>query len=327
MPKSTYDKYSLLKEYLTAGKHTIEDCAIFMGHDKRTAYRAIKVLAKEPTFRKVKNGRQAFFYMEDIEKNKNAEFIQQLEKILKSSNGSAQEARLTGPLQKLIEKLKKRDEDAYPDAISVNNDLVIDLGPFAACDFEKEADKYDRYLQAIKANQKIKIDYQHSENGEITKYTLSPLKLIMRIDTLYLYAAYTNNEGIEIKHPFVFNQIKRMSILSEKFTPVRVSTTELYRYAFSKWIPNLNEHPAQDIVLEATESWSKALFSRANFASEGQGKYIERNGKSFLEMNLAITPDFKSWLFGLLGAVKIHKPESLKKDAENYLNAALKALK
>lgn len=327
MPKSTYDKYSLLKEYLTNGKRTIDDCASYMGHDKRTAYRAIKVLAKDPNFRKVKNGRQACFYMEDTAKSKNAELILQLEKIMKGSNGSAQEARLTGPLQKLIDKLKKRDEDAYPDAISVNNDLVIDLGPFAACDFEKEADKYDRYLQAIKANQKIKIDYLHTENGEITKYTLCPIKLIMRIDTLYLFASYKNDEGVEIKHPFVFNQIKRMSIMSETFPPIKVNTAELYRFAFSKWIPNLDENPAQDIVLEATQSWSKALFSRANFASEGQGKYVERGGKAFLEMNLSITPDFKSWLFGILDAVKIHKPESLKKDAESYLNAALKAFK
>ncbi len=327
MSRSTYDKYNGLKEFLTAGKHTIDECAIFMDQDKRTAYRAIKALKKEPTFRQEKRGRQAFFYMEDITKSENAELIQNLEKIMKASNGTAQEARLTGPLQKLIDKLKKRDEAALPDAIFINNDLVIDLGPFAACDFEKEADKYDRYLQAIKSNQKIKIDYQHSENGEITKYTLCPLKLIMRIDTLYLYAAYTNDEGVECKHQFVFNQIKRMSILSETFTPIKVRTTELYRHAFSKWIPDLNKLPPQDIVLEATTNWSKALFSRANFSSEEQGKFVERNGKAFLEMNLSVTPDFKSWLFGLLDAVKIHKPESLKKDAEDYLNAALKAFK
>lgn len=327
MARSTYDKYTLLKEFLSSGRHTIDECAIFMEQDKRTAYRAIKALAKEPTFRREKNGRQAYFFIEDRAKNENDDIVSNLEKILKISSGSAAESRITAPLLKLTEKLKKREKDALPDAISINSDLAIDLGPFAACDFDKEAEKYDRYLQAIKANKKIRIEYQHSKDGATTKYLLCPLKLIMRIDTLYLYAAYTKETGEEVKHQFVFNQIKRMSTTNETFTPIKVRPADIYRYAFSRWIPNLDKEPPQNIVLEATEAWSKMIFARANFALPEQGKLEERGGKTFLKMNLSITPDFKSWLFGMLDAVKIHEPASLKKDAEEYLKAALKALK
>ena len=46
-----------------------------------------------------------------------------------------------------------------------------------------------------------------------------------------------------------------------------------------------------------------------------------------LELNISITPDFKSWLFGMLDSVKIIKPLSLKKEALKYLQDSINELK
>lgn len=326
MPSSTYDKYNALKDYLSQGKRTIEECAAFLRRDKRSAYRAINALKCDTNVRTEKKGRQSFFFVENRAKHTNDEIIKILDGVLKKSSGSAAEMRLTAPLQKLSEKLKKQDEGVMPESIVVNDDFIIDLGPFAVCDFEKNKEKYNRTLQAIKNCQKLKIEYKHTSTGKIEKLVVCPLKLIMRIDTLYLWAVRLNQDE-ERDYLFVFEQIKRMSFLQETFKPYPLKASNLYRYSIGKWSPNLKEFPPKKIVLEATREWSASFLSRLHFKSPEQGGVIMRENKTFIEMNLSITPEFKMWLFGMLDSVKIHEPLELKKATEDYLKEALKQLK
>ena len=320
-----YNKYKALREYLSKGKRTVQECALFLEKDQRTAYRALAELKKDPCFRHEKQGKSSLFFIEDRTQYENDNLIRNLEKIVKKSSGSASEARMVLLLQKLIDNLKKQDNEALPDSIFINEDFIIDLGPFAVCDFNKEKTKYDRYLQAIKQHLKLRIEYLPSNTGKSLRYTICPLKLIMRIDTVYLYACIDGEESVP--RVFVLEQILKMTITKDSFAPISLKLTELYRYSFAKWIPNLQEYPPERILLEAKSSWAAALFSRVNFSSVEQGECLKKGNKTFLRLNLSVTPDFKSWLFGLLDVVRICEPESLRIGAEEYLKLALKALK
>ncbi len=322
--KSTYDKYNALKTYLYSGKRTIEDCAAYLNKDKRTAYRAISKLSTDKDFRTIKNGRNTLYYMEDTSRDQQTVIIKSLKKILKSSGGSASESRLTDQLEKLITNLESQERSTLPESISINNDLVIDLGLFTACDFTAQNSRYNRFLQAIKECKKIRINYQHSADGETTNYIVCPLKLIMRIDTLYLLAVPEN----DIPNPklFVFDQIKRTNFLNETFKPIDVNVNTFYRYAFSKWVPDTKINPPEHIHLEAIRPWTEAIFARARF-KEGQGSVVKKGNKTIVKMNFSITPDFKVWLFGMLDAVNIIAPKSLKESAKEYLKEASKTIK
>ena len=100
----------------------------------------------------------------------------------------------------------------------------------------------------------------------------------------------------------------------------------MYQYSFAKWIPDTKELPPTQIVLEATADWSAQIFKRFHFQNNNDFASSTQK-KTKLELYLSITPDFKSWLFGMLDAVKIIKPLSLKREAQKYLEESLKALK
>lgn len=325
---ATYNKYLKLRDFLLTGQRSIVECADLMKVSRRTAHRFIRVLKSDPAFRKRIVGRSAVYYLENDSHGAVDAVVDNLEKILKLSSGSAAESRLVEPLKQMVESLKKKEGCYQPESYSVDSDLYVDFGFFTNCDFNENSEKYDRYLNAIKHHKKIKVVYRHSSTETDERMTLMPLKLVMRIDTLYLWAAY--EEGGELKDwLFVFDQIRRASFTEETFEPPQLKAEDIYRYAFAKWRPDLAVHPVERIVLEAETPWASSLFARAKFQSLKQGEVVNKDDVSkptLLIMNLSVTPDFKAWLFGMLDSVKILEPASLKAEAKAYLEKALRNL-
>lgn len=327
MSVSTYDKYNSLRDFLKTGQRSIEDCVLHMGQNKRTIYRALKVLRSEPGFRTIRGKGGTRFAMEDASLNAKISIIQSLENITKKSSGSASEERLVASIQRLISSIQKNNGTTALEAFPTHDDFIIDLGPQTDCNFNNEAlkKKIEKCLQSIRNHQKIKIQYTRTQNSLTETFIIKPVKLIMRIDTLYLWGAHEIN-GEESMRLFVFNQISRFTYLSETFKPIKENPATLYQYSFAKWIPDTKELPPTQIVLEATADWSAQIFKRFHFQNNNDFASSTQK-KTKLELYLSITPDFKSWLFGMLDAVKIIKPLSLKREAQKYLEESLKALK
>lgn len=328
MPVSTYDKYTSLKRFLSSGQRTLDDCVTHMGQNKRTIYRALKVLKKEPGFSTQKRGKNILFTMEDTSLNTKNRIIKTLEGIIKKSKGSAAEERLTDALQRVVRSMQEKNENALPEPISVHEDFIVDLGPQSDCNFNNNffKKKCEKCLMAIQNHQKIQIQYTHTRSSVTETLLIKPHKIIMRIDTLYLWGAEEKN-GEDVMNLYVFNQINNIKYLSETFEPLKENPKNLYQHAFGKWIPNLDDEPVTQVVLEATKEWTKQFFKRFNFKKQNEDSIISINPKNRLELNISITPDFKCWLFGMLDSVKIIKPLSLKKEAIKYLEDSLKALK
>ena len=328
MPTSTYDKYTSLKGFLSSGLRSIDDCVLHMDQNKRTIYRAINVLKKEPGFRTIRKGKNVLFTMEDSSVSEKNNIVYQLEKIIKKSGGSPAEERLMAPLRRIVNSILEKNKNALPDSYSFHDDFIIDLGPTVDCNFNNDLfkRKCEKCLQAIQNHQKIRIQYTHTNNSVTESILVKPYKLIMRIDTLYLWAAQEKN-GSEAMFLYVFNQINKIQYLSETFEPIKENPKNLYRYAFAKWMPNLEKDPPTKIVLEATKEWSAQIFKRFNFQKQNAEAIITPTQKNRLELNISITPDFKSWLFGMLDSVKIIKPLSLKKEALKYLQDSINELK
>lgn len=325
---TTYSKYLKLREFLLTGQRSIDECADLVKVSRRTAHRFIRVLKSDPAFRKRLVGRRAVYYLENDSQSTVEAVAQNLEKIMKLSSGSAAENRLVEPLKQMVEGLRTREGCYLPESYFVDNDLYVDFGFFTNCDFHENSEKYDRYLNAIKHRKKVKILYRHSSTEKDERYTLMPLKLVMRIDTLYLWAAY-DEDGEHKDWLFVFDQIRRATFTDEVFEPLDYKAEDLYSHAFAKWRPDPAIEPVERIVIEAASPWTSSLFARARFKDVKQGEVVNKDEVSKptrLVMNLSITPDFKSWLFGMLDSVKILEPESLKVEAKKYLEDSLRNL-
>ena len=95
-----------------------------------------------------------------------------------------------------------------------------------------------------------------------------------------------------------------------------------YKYTFGKWT-NANLQP-QDISLLIKAKWLQSQFKKSKFVPEAVIK--ESKSRFVVDLKLRITPDFKSWLLGVLPEVEILKPPSLKTDMKALVKEAMKSL-
>ena len=94
-----------------------------------------------------------------------------------------------------------------------------------------------------------------------------------------------------------------------------------YKYAFGKYT---DTSKPEDVSLEikAESKWLQTQFERSHFNPEISKRY-DKNKNMIVDMKLRITPDFKTWLKGVAGDVRILKPASLKEEVKQLLKKAL----
>ena len=215
---------------------TVEELANYMDCNTRTIFRFLKDLSKEnSSLRKIKNpGQPRRFFIEQTKNNVNAPLIRSLRKLHKELTDHA-EIRYTKVINKAIDALegKTPETDCAPEAISLDPDFIIDHGPFSEYDISEA--RIERYLTAIKKGQCMKVHYMQGSSGEIQKLEIRPLKLILRMGTLYL--AYSTEKTKNVKPKLlVVKRIRQESLMQEFFKPQEIDVQNFYKYCYGKWV-------------------------------------------------------------------------------------------
>jgi predicted DNA-binding transcriptional regulator YafY len=306
---------------------TVESMAISMNCKARTIYRHIQQLEKENCgLHKFKQEGQTFYVIQPEQKTDfNQDLVKKLEKLRKSfESDSPTGVKNLKIIDNLINSLSVTDPDSFKvDPISVDPDFELDYGPFCDHNLKKKDAIVSKILKAIHDGVKITITYRSATHEEEqTTVTVSPVKLVLRIDTLYLIAADDEFEETQIFKNFMVENIVNMTTTTEPIVKFAFDLKTHYKYTFGKWT-NANLQP-QDISLLVKSKWLQTQFKKSNFVPAAVIK--ESKSRFVVDLKLRITPDFKSWLLGVLPDVEILKPASLKADMKNLVKEAMKSL-
>ncbi|NLO23626.1 MAG: WYL domain-containing protein [Fibrobacter sp.] len=318
---SSYNKTNRIKSRLEASPATIEELSNYMECNSRTIYRYINEFKKENLGLKeiVKAGQPKRFFIEKHQVNPNLNLIRSLEN-MKDELIVESNHRYSKLLAKSIKALKGNptEEGVSPEPISVDPHFVIDHGPFS--EFKASEKSIEKFLKAIKLGQMLKVQYCQGSNEEIQTMEIQPLKLILRMGTLYL--AYIS---IENKTPkiLVFKRIQKVSYL-KKFAPsVEINSKKFYEHTFGKWVSDPSIKPIK-IVFEIKSTWLKTILKESQF----NPKVVinTQNKKTIATLHIKESPDLKNWLISVLGDIDIIKPIELKEELKKELSARLKSL-
>ena len=319
-----YEKISNIKNILCKPM-TVESMAISMNCKARTIYRHIQQLEKENCgLHKFKQEGQTFYVIQPEQKTDfNQDLVKKLEKLRKSfESDSPTGIKNLKIIDNLINSLSVTDPDSFKvDPISVDPDFELDYGPF--CDRNLKDTIVSKILKAIHDGVKVNITYRSATHEEEqTTVTVSPVKLVLRIDTLYLIAADDEFEETQIFKNYVVENIVNMTMTNIPVVKLSFDSKIHYKYTFGKWT-DAKLQP-QDISLLVKSKWLQSQFKKSNFVPVAVIK--ETKSRFVVDLKLRITPDFKSWLLGVLPDVEILKPASHKADMKNLVKEAMKSL-
>lgn len=318
-----YEKINAIKNKLKV-KQTVNGLAKLMNCGPRTIFRHLEVISEENCgLRKFKENGETFYIIQtDKEANFNQEVVKQLEKIKKNlPTSSAPDIKTVKLLDKVIKTMQTTNpEDFKPEAISTDPDYVLDYGPFS--DDKLQDTMVNRVLKAIHEGFAIKIQYSHAtDHSGVSEETkeVNPVKVIMRVDTLYLIAGEEDEKGNQTFKNYLFEQIKSVQVTNRAMPKFIFDAATHYKYAFGKYT---GSGKPEDVSLEIRNKWLQTQFERSHFNPEISKRY-DKNKNMVVDMKLRITPDFKTWLMGVAGDVRILKPASLKEEVKQLLKKAL----
>ena len=320
-----YEKINNIKNILCKPM-TVESLAISLNCKPRTIYRHIQQLEKENCgLHKFKQDGQTFYVVQPEQKTDfNQDLVKKLEKLRKSfESDSPTGVKNLKIIDNLINSLSVTDPDSFKvDPISVDPDFELDYGPF--CDRNLKDTIVSKILKAIHDGVKVNITYRSTtrEGEDQETFTVSPVKLVLRVDTLYLIAANDEFEETQIFRNYVVENIVNMTMTNIPVVKLAFDSKVHYKYTFGKWTDA--SLPPQDISLVVKSKWLQSQFKKSNFVPAANIK--ETKSRFVVDLKLRITPDFKSWLLGVLPDVEILKPASLKADMKNLLKEAMKSL-
>lgn len=323
-----YEKINDLKAFLKDFR-TLEEIAIHLGRGTRSVFRYIDFLKKENCgLRKGKNssGLTAFKIQVDEQVSFNSNSVKILEKVKKNMpSTSSSDIKNRKLIDKLINAMQTTNPDDFkPEAFTTDRDIVMDYGPFS--DNRIQDTIVNKVLDAIHNSVKIRITYEHSaQAGDIKSVEVSPVKIILRIDTVYVIAAEDDFFKTQTFSKFLLENIKNITVTNKPaLNNLFFDSTQYYKYTYGKYTSN--DAPQEvALIIKPEAKWLKTQFEKSHFSPAAEMR--KEKGNDVVRLKLRLTPDFKMWLMGVLPYVQIQKPESLKKEMKDMLKATLAEMK
>ncbi|NLB64453.1 MAG: WYL domain-containing protein [Fibrobacter sp.] len=205
----------------------------------------------------------------------------------------------------------------------VQRDFYFDSGPLA---HHIGKDNFlhktiDKILGAIQHNSVLKITYtEHSQKRKLSTFIFHPYRVFLRVGKLYL-VGYKEKDNSIIN--LIIPRIKKIVFTNESFEETPFNLDSYFKYCFGQWVPRNSQKP-EKILLELNEDWVLKLFAESNFYPKAKMKRGQNPPQ--VELQLYITPDFISWLVGILPAIKVLEPLSLKQQLKDHCQRALNYL-
>ena len=322
-----YEKINRIKSKLRVPM-TVAMLAEALDCGPRTVFRHLDALQRENCgLHKYKKDGETFYVIQTPEKvDFNQKIVKQLEKLKKTmSDTTPLDLKNRKLIDSVITSMQTTDPDGFKaEAITLDPNYIMDYGPF--CDHKAQDAMVSKLLMAIRDGFKIRITYKSTnENSEKKTIEVSPIKLVMRIDTLYLIAADDSYAETHIFKNYLVENIQNVAQTNVSAIHLRepFSVEEHYKYLFGKFV---STDDPQSVSLMIKSNWLKTQFLKSRFSPVAE-LAEDKDGNMIVNLKLRMTPDFKTWLLGVLPDVKILKPESLKLEMIEKLKMTLKEMK
>ncbi|MBO7383830.1 MAG: WYL domain-containing transcriptional regulator [Fibrobacter sp.] len=319
-----YEKINTVKDLLKR-EMTVSQLATAIGRGPRTVFRYLELLRSENCglHSHKRNGETVWVIQTEEKMNFNQGAVKQLEKIKKNmSDATPANVKNRKLLDKLIEALQTTNPDEFkPEAITTDRDLVLDYGPFS--DNKIQDVMVNKLLDAIHKKLKIRVTYSHAGDKKVETMELSPVKVIMRIDTLYLVAADETYAQKNVFKNYLVENISNVTLTNKPIEDNLVfDAATHYKYTFGKYTKS---DPVQSVSLLIKDGWLKNQFEKSHF---NPPVVLRRDSgkRDVVDMKIRVTPDFKTWLLGMLPHVQILKPESLRDEMKKLLKDTLEEM-
>lgn len=319
-----YEKINTVKDLLKR-EMTVSQLATAIGRGPRTVFRYLELLRSENCglHSHKRNGETVWVIQTEEKMNFNQGAVKQLEKIKKNmSDATPANVKNRKLLDKLIEALQTTNPDEFkPEAITTDRDLVLDYGPFS--DNKIQDVMVNKLLDAIHKKLKIRVTYSHAGEKKVETMELSPVKVIMRIDTLYLVAADETYAQKNVFKNYLVENISNVTLTNKPIEDNLVfDAATHYKYTFGKYTKS---DPVQSVSLLIKDGWLKNQFEKSHF---NPPVVLRRDSgkRDVVDMKIRVTPDFKTWLLGMLPHVQILKPESLRDEMKKLLKDTLEEM-
>ncbi|MCR5377899.1 MAG: WYL domain-containing transcriptional regulator [Fibrobacter sp.] len=319
-----YEKINTVKDLLKR-EMTVSQLATAIGRGPRTVFRYLELLRSENCglHSHKRNGETVWVIQTEEKMNFNQGAVKQLEKIKKNmSDATPANVKNRKLLDKLIEALQTTNPDEFkPEAITTDRDLVLDYGPFS--DNKIQDVMVNKLLDAIHKKLKIRVTYSHAGDKKVETMELSPVKVIMRIDTLYLVATDETYAQKNVFKNYLVENISNVTLTNKPIEDNLVfDAATHYKYTFGKYTKS---DPVQSVSLLIKDGWLKNQFEKSHF---NPPVVLRRDSgkRDVVDMKIRVTPDFKTWLLGMLPHVQILKPESLRDEMKKLLKDTLEEM-
>lgn len=308
-----------LVERLKTNPMSQTEIARFFCVTPRTVMRYIKEMEETtPGFnRHPINGRQ-YKYSVQEDDDFSPKLLRDIEKMQQqfSANGHVAGSQI---LSKILAKLNAKTnlDKAMPQVQVLDSGYYMNHGPFA--EHKGNSLKNQKLLIAIRDCQILKISYTPRDQDELSdkqNFKFRPYKVSLRVGRLYLVGERDDDLGQFISIPIDRITRYQSTGLDFKNEVQAFDIDEFYKYSWGQYI-GLNA--PEKITLNLKDDWLVQRFIESNFnpkikiEEKGRGKLK----KTLAHLELRVTPDFESFVFGHMPNLEVVKPAKLREKLFN----------
>ncbi len=213
-------------------------------------------------------------------------------------DGTFVSASLGSVLGKIRSALAPKTREAFAGlsaALSIGHRPTKHLGPHAKT--------LDALRDAIENNRVVRMTYDSHNAGRITSRKASPYHIRLHDNSLYLVAYCHRRKDVRL---FAIDRIKALDVTDERFTPpLFFSPDDYFKHTFGVY---QGKRP-ETVILRFNRKTARWVGEKRWHASEKVQR--SKNGTLRMELTVAITPEFISWVRSFGSAVTVEAPPNL----------------
>ena len=161
----------------------------------------------------------------------------------------------------------------------------------------------DALQTAIRENRVVRMTYDSHNSGRVTSRKASPYHVRLHDNSLYLVAYCHRRKDVRL---FAVDRIKALEITDERFNPpLFFSPDDYFKHTFGVY----QGKKPETVVLRFARKTARWVGEKRWHASQRLKKL--KNGTLRMELTVAITPEFVSWVQSFGSDVTVEAPARL----------------
>jgi predicted DNA-binding transcriptional regulator YafY len=201
-------------------------------------------------------------------------------------------------LAKIRSALAPKTREAFAELVA-----SVSIGHRATKHFAPHAKTLDALREAIENNRVIRMTYDSHNSGRVSSRKADPYHVRFYDNSLYLVAHCHRRKDVRL---FAIDRIKALDVTGERFNPpLFFSPDDYFKHTFGVY----QGKKPETVTLRFNRKTARWVAEKRWHASQRMKKL--KNGVLRMELTVAITPEFISWVRSFGSEVTIEAPARL----------------